>query len=550
MPYEIVMVDPDLAQHVCVGRGITDNSEYLVEMYIEKWKPYPIRSNDEIHNNGHLVGGFITIADSMVRVTFGVNPRTNGFIVRRVADLHPTDKVMQRFGPFDDDCAISSFKDHVFVTWLRDFLLKSDIDDKEPVDQNWLLRLRALQPIRSKIAHGKISMYQTRKDADNDRQVAIKAGRSFKYIFPELPDSDIEILTDAFRERFSLRTFTLKTGTSPNNFTHAYSHDQADMDNPKTTTIRKAIAHSCMRYTFDQLPQHPCSVYGSGDFKIAWLETPSGKIAGRVTVCTSYKERPQAGPIYGVCENSLNQLQDWLDSIDAVGYESGSRWLGARLLAKPYQGGFIGPYLDVTPQRMTECSDGEYLIIDGCGEVDASTYHGILNGSYTECTECGEALNDEEYYHSEHTGDNYCEGCYHNEHTYCDHSGEMVHNSELVEVWTQSPWGLSPENVSEDARDANYILCVDGKYWHDDDATWCESEEVWCSPKDMEDDYFESDWDGEVYNNGVRCITEDGHDVAESEILDSNNHGITTGFWKKNPAGVWIKVEEEEECIA
>ena len=66
----------------------------------------------------------------------------------------------------------------------------------------------------------------------------------------------------------------------------------------------------------------------------------------------------------------------------------------------------------------------------------------------------------------------------------------------------------------------------------------------------MEDDYFESDWDGEVYNNGVRCITEDGHDVAESEILDSNNHGITTGFWKKNPAGVWIKVEEEEECIA
>ena len=548
MPYEIVMVDPDLAQHVCVGRGITDNSEYLVEMYIEKWKPYPIRSNDEIHNNGDLVGGFITIADSMVRVTFGVNPRTNGFIVRRVADLHPTDKVMQRFGPFDDDCAI--FKDHVFVTWLRDFLLKSDIDDKEPVDQNWLLRLRALQPIRSKIAHGKISMYQTRKDADNDRQVAIKAGRSFKYIFPELPDSDIEILTDAFRERFSLRRYTLKTGTSPDNFTHAYSHDQADMDNPKTTTIRKAIAHSCMRYTFDQLPQHPCSVYGSGDFKIAWLETPSGKIAGRVTVCTSYKERPQAGPIYGVCENSLNQLQDWLDSIDAVGYESGSRWLGARLLAKPYQGGFIGPYLDVTPQRMTECSDGEYLIIDGCGEVDASTYHGILNGSYTECTECGEALNDEEYYHSEHTGDNYCEGCYHNEHTYCDHSGEMVHNSELVEVWTQSPWGLSPENVSEDARDANYILCVDGKYWHDDDATWCESEEVWCSPKDMEDDYFESDWDGEVYNNGVRCITEDGHDVAESEILDSNNHGITTGFWKKNPAGVWIKVEEEEECIA
>jgi len=538
MPYEIVMVDPDLAQHVCVGRGITDNSEYLVEMYIEKWKPYPIRREDEIYSDGDLVGGFITIADSMVRVTFGVNPRGNGFIVRRVADLHPTDKVLQRFGPFEDDTAV--FQDHVFVNWLRTKLDETDIWSKEHKYQNWLLRLRALQPIRSKIAHGKISMYQTRKDADNDRQVAMKAGRSFKYIFPELPDSDIEILADAFRERFSLRTFTLKTGTSPDDFTHAYSHDQADMDNPKTTTTRKAIAHSCMRYTFDQLPQHPCSVYGSGDFKIAWLETPSGKIAGRVTVCTSYKERPQAGPIYGVCENSINQLQNWLDSINAVGYERGSRWLGARLLAKPYQGGFIGPYLDVTPQRMIECSDGEYLIIDGCGEVDASTYHGILNGSYTECCECGESLNEDDYYHSEHTGDHYCEHCYHNEHTYCDYICEHVHNSELVEVWHQCRWGPSLDNVSEDARDANYILCKDGKHWLDDDATWCTSEEVWLSPKDMEDDYFQSDWDGEVYPNSVKCITEDGDDVAEDEILDSND------TWEKNPEGVWIKVEEEE----
>ena len=534
MPYEIVMVDPDLAQHVCVGRGITDNSEYLVNTYVEKWKPYPIRREDEIYSDGDLVGGFIIIADSMVRVTFGVNPRYNGFVVRRVADLHPTDVVLQKFGSFEDDSAF--FQDDTFVSWLRNCLVKSDMW----ADQNWLLRLRALQPIRSKIAHGKISLYQTRKDADNDRHVAMKAGRALKYIFPELNDSDIEVLGDAFREKFSLRTFKLKTGTSPDDFTHAYSHDQADMDNPKTTTTRKAIAHSCMRYKFDQLPQHPCSVYGSGDFKIAWLETPSGKIAGRVMVCTSYKERPQAGPIYGVCENSINQLQDWLDSINAVGYESGSRWLGAKLLAKPYQGGFIGPYLDVMPQRMTECSGGEYLIIDGCGEVDASTYHGILNGSYTECSECGESLNEDDYYHSEHTGDHYCEHCYHNEHTYCDYICEHVHNSELVEVWNQCSWGPSLDNVSEDARDANYVLCKDGKYWDDDDATWCHSEEVWLSPKDMEDNYFQSDWDGEVYPNSVKCITEDGDDVAESEFLAHED------TWECNTSVVWVRIPEEE----
>ena len=60
MPYEIVMVDPELAKSVCIGRAITDNSDYLVDMYIERWKPYPVRQNDEIHDGGGLVGGFIT----------------------------------------------------------------------------------------------------------------------------------------------------------------------------------------------------------------------------------------------------------------------------------------------------------------------------------------------------------------------------------------------------------------------------------------------------------------------------------------------------------
>jgi hypothetical protein len=547
MPYEIVMVDPDLAKQTnsCVGRSITDNSDYLVDAYIERWKPYPVKQTDEIHNGCSIVGAFITIADSKVRVMFGVTPRDNGFIVRRVADLHPTDVVLQKFGSFEDDSAF--FQDDTFVSWLRNCLVKSDMAEQEPADQNWLLRLRALQPIRSKIAHGKISLYQTRKDADNDRHVAMKAGRALKYIFPELNDSDIEVLGDAFREKFSLRTFKLKTGTSPDDFTHAYSHNQADMDNPRTTCARKAMIHSCMRYEFERLEVHPCSVYGSGDFKIAWLETDSGLIAGRVVVYTAHKSRPQAGPIYGVCENSLNQLQDWLDSINAVGYDSGSRWLGAKVLAVPYDdnGAYIGPYLDVMPQRMTTSDDGEYLIIDDCGEVDASTYQGILNGSYTNCCECGEGLGESDYYYSEYTDDHYCECCYGNEHTYCEATGDMVHNDELVEVWVSNRWGVHSEMVSECDRDNNYVECTDGKMWPDDQVTWCESEEVWISPQTYQDgEYFQSDWDGEVYNKGVMCTTEDGEVVAEDEIIDSND------TWEKTPEGVWIKVEEEEECIA
>ena len=178
MPYEIVMVDPELAKltNACVGRSITDNSDYLVDAYIERWKPYPVKQTDEIHDYTGIVGGFITIADSKVRVMFGMTPRDNGFIVRRVADLHPTDVVLQKFGSFEDDNAF--FQDDTFVTWLRNCLLKSDMADQEPADQNWLLRLRALQPSRPKFAHGTISLYKTPKDDDNSRHVSTMSCRA------------------------------------------------------------------------------------------------------------------------------------------------------------------------------------------------------------------------------------------------------------------------------------------------------------------------------------------------------------------------------------
>ena len=47
MPYEIVMVDPDLAKqtNACVGRSITDNSDYLVDTYIEKVEALPCQAD-------------------------------------------------------------------------------------------------------------------------------------------------------------------------------------------------------------------------------------------------------------------------------------------------------------------------------------------------------------------------------------------------------------------------------------------------------------------------------------------------------------------------
>tara|TARA_R110000764_G_scaffold116139_2_gene203043 strand:- start:81 stop:1061 length:981 start_codon:yes stop_codon:yes gene_type:complete len=226
----------------------------------------------------------------------------------------------------------------------------------------------------------------------------MKAGRAFKFIFPEFSDSDVETLVDAFREKFSLRKYTLKTGKKPDEFTHAYQHDQAEMDNPDSTYDRKAMIHSCMRYRFDHLPVHPCSIYGSGDFEIVWLENDKGCIGGRCVVYTG-GAKPAAGPIYGVCEKSLDMITEYLEGIGATINQDGT-WLGAKLIKHEHNGGYVGPYLDLDPKRLEE--DGDYLVVCDTGDIDASQYQGTLGGGYTTCSGCGDSLSEDEYYHSEY----------------------------------------------------------------------------------------------------------------------------------------------------
>jgi hypothetical protein len=118
----------------------------------------------------------------------------------------------------------------------------------------------------------------------------------------------------------------------------------------------------------------------------------------------------------------------------------------------------------------------------------------------------------------------------------------MVHNDEFVEVWLVNGSGnYVTDNVSQYARDTDYVYCTDGEWWADGDAIYCESEGEHISPKDYEADYFISDWDREIYPNSVKCTLKDGSDVADSEIEDDKN------TWEKNAQGVWIMVEEDDE---
>ena len=70
--------------------------------------------------------------------------------------------------------------------------------------------------------------------------------------------------------------------------------------------------------------------------------------------------------------------------------------LGAKLLRHPHNGSsdtFEAPYLDVSPSELTD--DGEYLIIQECGEIDGSAHQGLLGtNDRVYCEACEESVHE------------------------------------------------------------------------------------------------------------------------------------------------------------
>jgi len=188
-----------------------------------------------------------------------------------------------------------------------------------------------------------------RSKGRNGRQ-AMRIGRALRRMFPVLTDSEVDKMVDEVKAKLLAKDFTLKTGQDAASFRKAYSYEQADYENVDTSWSKKHMANSCMRYPFDSLPKHPAEAYASGEFTILWLETPSGQIAGRCVVWTK-PEIPQAAPIYCVSEAAYEMLNDQLYLMGARRADSAS-WTGACLVADPYDGGWLAPYLDLEPRAL------------------------------------------------------------------------------------------------------------------------------------------------------------------------------------------------------
>ena len=425
-------------------------------------------------------------------------------------------------------------------------------------------RLSYFNPRRSEEFKGKISLYKNHADAMRDengsRRVAMKVGRAFKAMFPNFSDGQIEILGDSFRAEMVTQTLTLKSGKSRADFEKAYGGALGRNENPDTGHYRKFLGNSCLRpsylysddnYHKDTLPHHPAQAYASGDFTIYWVEQEDGKVCGRCVVLTTTEGKPKAGPLYGLSEHAMNVMGK---AIEATNVDKNwdifrhGGWSGAKMLNIPYvNGGYVAPYLDVEPTRLTEL-DSDYLAIDERGGINAGSYRGVLEGQDYCCDDCGDSMHEDDQYHSDCTGTSMCESCYNNSHSMCEVDNCYYHNDNMTAVWRTTRWGTNNYMVWDDNLDGHAVYCTDGEWWRDENVTFCEFECEYISPNDI-DDYFTSDWDGELYPNSERVTVTDAEDnesnVSKDEVEDDDDYVQVgnTGTYRH------VTKEEVEEVV-
>ena len=468
-------------------------------------------------------------------------PQENGFVVKRDWSApDEIDPVLKAWGNYDEVDMFRS-RDDTFIAWFdRAYVRVTGQGHKAEV--KCTLRLRCFAPRRSKRFAPKITMYQSARDRfERNREVAMKPARAFSMMFPELEHKQVIELTDMYLNRFATRELFIREGADAKDFVKAYSWTQAPTDNINTTYQRKSSASSCMRYDFDHLPVHPVTAYASGDFQMLWTEDSDGKIASRCVVRVMPDGQYRGGPIYGVSEQAIDMLEHHILATPNGEYGADDAWVGARLLRQPTEDdpdAFYAPYLDPEPRRLTD--DGEYLVIDDCGAIDASGYQGVLNANDCHCENCNVGLDEDDYYFSEYTDCRYCNDCYYEEHFYCEYADADYHvdQSYMVYVPYGNRNGYTEERVSDWAVEYGdeFVYCDnDNEYWHLDIAYFCEHEDCYISQRGIDaGNYFISDWDGEVYPDDQLATTDTGDTISIDEAKHADlEYDETNNIWNK-----------------
>lgn len=330
------------------------------------------------------------------------------------------------------------------------------------------------QPFKSELRAGNIALTRTMKDHKADREVSMKPGRAFRFMFPGLNDNDVSLLAEAWIERTQPRTLTVYTGDKAADFAHIYNADRADYRNPSTTHTRKSLATSCMHDTYrthhmDGTKVYASEPYASGDFFALWVEDEAGLLAGR-TVVGITNQGLRHGPLYGACEQSLDTLQSFLDNLCSE-VDRGD-WIGLKMKVIGYHDEFVAPYLD---GGYGGDIIGDYVVLtsEGNGEYSFEGTDGYpTNSDY--CESCCESVHGDGL-HFNDDGSGFCEQCFHELYIHLD-DGEVCAIEDAVEVYRKTRYGLYTKwyNVQDDGI---IYCCLVEQWWDIDDVSFSECDE-------------------------------------------------------------------------
>ena len=335
-----------MANYTLVPVNTDEIRNHYGDAVCEKLVPYQPHLFDNLmwgSDNGKptLVGGNVQLSDGSSY--YLVTPEKFGFVVKKQYRENPDepDPVLRAWGDYNS--ALFNVSDHTIQDWFLAIINGIDISyqgDKLFTSNTFKpkYRLRAFNCRRSTQYTGKIALYKSHKDVDEDRETAMRPTRAIKLMFPEFDHKTLNEITDAYLQKFAPRKLVLHTSQDPKEFTLAYSGEQSNCENIETSYKRKHMSHSCMRYPFDHLPQHPAEAYASGDFKIIYVLDQDGLVCSRCVVAmntTNSSNAPQAGPIYGVSEQSIDMINDHLTDVMCAVQAGSSDWSGAKLSRIP-----------------------------------------------------------------------------------------------------------------------------------------------------------------------------------------------------------------------
>lgn len=376
-----------------------------------------------------------------------------------------------------------------------------------------------------------LAIYLNQKQKDTEKLQSLRPGRAFRSILPELSDAELERLVDAFRRDFPVMNYTVKRGREASDFVHMYEHERAPMQNPYTTYARKSLANSCMSGKYWSSNESPVQVYATGDWEAVWAETEAGKIAARMVVWHPPEDHklhgvPQQGPVYGICEQSMDLLQE---TVGGKLFEE-SDWEGATIKAIQKNGNYLGPYLD---QCQALTLEGDYFVLSNDNTDDAEFVAHQTNGYLEErspratCSCCGYRCDEDDLSYDINDG-LICDSCRDNDYFYCDLSNNYYPQSDYTQVEIHYSHGRYTDSAEQGvAEDQGFVYCEGEDKWWQESETVLLADGTYLSTKEFDKgDYAECAITGGLYSTDDMYLYGDEGTCIHKDQYNSDIHFI------------------------